>query len=422
MGNNVRTQADGVWVDGYEVPEADWTDLERKIFNSWNGTRGGSYVGAYGTDAYVFGGSGLKITGPTRLTKGGAIFGDAGMWVVRDGAWPSLADTHVARAREIFQPLRHFSSTTPWMWSRNHAFAGIGSVALAARATGGRTLELPEMYVPLRVHNGATLEKVEFVFRVAERRKYAPLAMPKFRVLRVPKDSLTTKPQPLKETADGLGFASPPLVTSPATWYADGAVQSFVYECDQNNVIDITEYTYVLHIVEELGAQSADDEFDGIRFVERKPDVVAVVKNTDATSFAGGSIQSDGMNVLSGRALVVDPDFAAQTFESARNGLWIANAGGVGHWIRTKDLDEVLDWTPGWIVRVLAGRTNGGSTWQCHFPTATQRMNITADPAAIGSAATGTEYTWPSIIPAIPRGNIYHAVIPTFDVSDLRFQ
>lgn len=418
MGNNVRTQNDATWVDGYEVPEADWIDLERKIFGSWNGVRGGSYVGAYGTDAYVFGGSGLKISGPTRLTKGGSIAGDAGAWVVRDGAWPQLADTHVARAREIFQPIRHFASAVPWMWSRNHAFAGVGSVALAARATGGRTIEIPEMYVPIRVHNGATLGKLEIVFRVAERRKYAPLAMPKFRVLRVPKDSLTTKPQPLKLTSDGLGFASPTLVTSPSAWYADGAAQSFVYECDQNNVIDIAEYTYVLHIIEEQGALTADDEFDGIRFVERKPDVVAVVKNTDTTSFAGNSVQSDGMNVINGRSLVVDPDFTAQTYESARNGIWIPSSP----WVRAKDLDSELDWSPGWIVRVMAGRVNGGSTWQCHFPSANQRMNVSTATSQVGSAATGTEYTWPSIVPALPRGNIYHAIIPTFDVADLRFQ
>lgn len=419
MGNNTRTQADGTWVDGYAAPESDWLDLERKIFGSWNGTRGGAYVGAYGTDKYVFGGSGLKISGPTRLTKGGAIYGGASKWIIGDGAWPELASTHVSSARKIFLPFHSFMSTTPWMWSRNHAFAGIGSVALAARATGGRSLELPEMYLPLRVHNGATLAQVEFVFRVAERRKYAPLAMPKFRVLRVPKDSLTTKPQPLKSTSDGLGFGSPTLVTSPASWYNDGKVQSFVYTCDQNNAIDVSAYSYVLHIVEELGAQSPDDEFDGIRFAERKPDVVAVVKNTDTTSFGGNSVQSDGMNVVNGRSLVVDPDFTTQTFESARNGIWIPNTGA---WIRAKDLDEALDWTPGWIVRVLAGRVNGGSTWQCHFPTANQRMTLSTTTAQIGSAATGTEYTWPTITPALPRGNIYHGAIPTFNVADLRFQ
>lgn len=61
MPNNARTRPDATWVDGYTPPKADWEDLERKIFGSWNGVRGGAYAAPGGAgSAYSFGGSGLR--------------------------------------------------------------------------------------------------------------------------------------------------------------------------------------------------------------------------------------------------------------------------------------------------------------------------------------------------------------------------
>lgn len=435
MPNHVRTHPDGVWVDGYTLLPEDWTDLERKVFWSWNGDKGGSYGPSRlrTGGAWSFGGAGLQIQGPTRLTYGGAIRGGAGAFIIRDGVWPELATTHRARNRSIVCPIESWSvppiegastSTAPprlYMWTRNHPYMGVGSIALACRQTHGRTIETPELYIPLRVIDGAVLSKVTLVFRVASKRAVAPIAMPRLRILRVPRDTgnvyQTVLPQPLKSSSDGRGFDFAPLATTPDAWYSEGQVQTFEYVCDQHNVIDVSKYSYVAHLIEEVGALTPDDPFDGVCFVERKPDVFVV--GTNGTSLNGNQ-SCDGRTTASGnRILVVDSDPTLSTGEpdpggaSAKNGIWVA---GGADWTRATDADESGDFSPNWIVRALSGDVNMGATWQCAFPSTANRIDLQT------ANATSLSKTQIRIQPAEPRGNIYHALVPTFEVSDLRFQ
>jgi hypothetical protein len=417
MPNNVRTQADGVWVDGYTPSKADWEDLERKIFGSWNGDRGGAYCAPLGAAGgpYIISGDGLTVTSKVRLTYGGAIYGGSGAFVIRDGAWPQLSSTHPARTRSIVQTIDAFMTNKRYLWSRNHPYAGVGSVALAAKTTYGRQIETADLYVPLRVVDGALLTKVSLHFRVASKRRFAPLEMPKLQILRVPRDSQTNTPQPLRKTTDGLGFFSPPLVTSGDAWYNDGNPQSFDYVCDQNNIIDVANYSYVARIVEERGALTPDDEFDGIRLVERKTDVLMV--GTNALTLNGNQI-ADGVASGTGgaRILIVDTDAQIETgltvADSAKNGIWTAAAGA---WVRAGDLDEQSDFTPNFIVKATSGGINAEAVWQCQHPANTTRVDL-------GTGAASDTKTQPRFVPAEPKGNIYHSLVPTFEVSDLRFQ
>lgn len=411
MPNHARTQADGTWVDGYTVTPADWEDLERKIFGSWNGDRGGAYVGA----GHTINGSGLTLNGSARLTYGGAIYGGLNAFKIRTGHWPLLVEGHAGRTRRIVQPIIAWASNYDHLWSRNHSRAGVGSVALACRKTYGRVFETPELYVPLRVVDGSTLTTVTFRFRVASRRVQAPLAMPKFRVMRAPRDAnVFNAAVPLKSTTDGLGYASPTLVTTPDAWYLDGASQTFEYVCNQNNVIDTSLYSYYVQIVEELGYATSEDAFDGIRLVERKEDVLGLYRSTATLS---GSITNE--NFASGtsgsRHIVVDPnsvlDTGATDSNSAKNGIWI---DAVGSWTRADDLNEQADFTPNFIVIVTAGVQSYRSVWQCQHPTNTSRVTL----SSVASASA----TQPRFVPAEPKGNIYHSIETLQEVSDLRFQ
>jgi hypothetical protein len=426
MPNNARTQIDAVWIDGYTPPASDWEDLERKIFGSWNGTRGGAYAAPAGASgsAYVIAGSGLAVTGPTRLSYGGTIYGGSGAFVIGDSAWPELVLGHAGRTRSIMQPIEGFQTTKRYLWSRIHPYAGVGSVALACRLSTSRTIETADLYIPLRVIDGAVMTSVTLHYRVAKRRSYAPIAMPKMRVLRVPRDSGNTNqtvlPEPLMDTTDGLGFDFTALVTDPNTWYNEGDVQTFEYVCDQNNTIDVENYSYVVHLIEETGALSVEDEYDGIRYAERKIDCALVGLNTLTLN---GDQLCDGTQTsgLPYRVLIVDTDAVLKTGEpdtaglSSKNGLWVAGAGGV-NWTRAADLSEQQDFTPGWIVKSSGGQINGGTGWQCAGPTTTQRVEL------IAAVTADANKTQPYIRPSEPQGNIYHALVPTFELTDLRFQ
>lgn len=423
MGNNTRTHADGTWIDGYTPPASDWEDLERKIFGSWNGDKGGAYRAAAGKDAYTITGSGLKVTGPTRLSYGGAIYGGSGAFIIGDSTWPELAVGHAARTRSIVQPIESFQTTKRYLWSRIHPYAGIGSVALACRYALNRVIETADLYIPLRVIDGSVMTKVAIHFRIAVRRTFSPIAMPKIRVLRVPRDSgdghQTTLPEPLKGTTDGLGFDFTPLVTDPSVWYNDGEVQTFEYVCDQNHEIDVEKYAYVVHLIEEVGAVAVDDDFDGIRYVERKTDCFLVGPNSltlhdDQT--ADGSLTTNS----GARILIVDTDATLKTGQpdttglSAKNGIWIT--GNSIDWVRATDLNAQDDFTPGWIITPTNGGINAGCGWQCAYPSSKQKITLTTN---VSPDITKTQ---PNIRPSEPQGNIYHALVPTFELTDLRFQ
>lgn len=421
MPTHTRTQPDGTWVDGYVPPPADWEDLERKIFGSWNGVRGGAYCHPNSlSDQWFMGGAGFNVTGPTRLTYGGALRGAAGTFVIRDGAWPQLAIGHAGRTRSIVQPLAVFATKRRYLWTRNHPYCGVGSVALACKPTNGRVVETSDLYLPLRVVDGATVLSVKLHFRVASRRTFAPIAMPKLRIMRVAHDSSGTNlPVPLRETADGLGYDFLPLATTPDAWYADGAAQTFEYVCDQNNVVDTSLYSYVAHLVEEVGAVSPDDDFDGVRYVERKNDVYAVTPNSVSLT---GSLTVDGASMANGgRYLCVDTDAQIKLGEpdasgqSARNGIWLGNTGGA--WTRATDADDQQDFSPNWIVKATSGDINSSAAWQCQHPSTRTNLAITTS-----GVTTSLSATQPRIVPAEPRGNIYHAVTTVLDVPDLRFQ
>lgn len=431
MPNNTRTQADGTWVDGYTVPRTDWEDLERKVFEAWNGFSGGAYcapVGGGGS-AYTFTGSGLVVTGPTKLTRGGVVLGGAAAFVIRNGVWPLLGTTHRARSRKIVQPIDSFTTQKHYLWSRIHPYAGVGSVALACREPSTHRIETSDLYIPLRVIDGSTMAQVELIFRVASKRVYAPIAMPKLRIVRVPKDvgalaadgKSIKMPEPLKLTSDGLGFDFTPLVTSADAWYAGGAAQSFTYVCDQNHAIDVANYHYVAHLVEEVGAVSSEDAFDGIRYTERKMRVNLVGSLISPT----GNVAADGSTTSNERVLLVDSDVQRATGleepngYAALNGIWDATAAV---WNRAADCDGQVDFTNSWIVTVRYGSINSETTWQCVAPGPSSNLDLSVPTAGPTVAAPSLLKTQILMQPAEPKGNIYHSLVPTFNVTDLRFQ
>lgn len=412
MALYTRTQNDGTWIAGYEVTTEDWEDLFRKVYGGINGDRGGTYRV---NGVWTIAGSGIQCSGPLRLTYGGQIVvsQDNSRIRLRNGAWPLLSADHEGATRTIIQSCRRGVSTTPYMWSRNHSYAGLGSVALACRKTGSQVIERPELIVPLRVHDGATLSSATFHFRVASARSAAPIEMPKFRILRRKYDEVDA--EPLKLTSDGTGYASPTAVTSGATWYNSGNPQTFEYVCDQNHVIDAASYYYYAQIVEELGANDPNQAFDGFRFAERKPDVRLAGNQYILT----GSPNIDDVTVADDdRVLTVASDDALETGAvislDDSNGIWIVDTGT--GWTRASDLDEQADFTPGFIVAVTDGKANVGSCWQLEYPTNTQTISL----VTTGSGGVQFDTVW--LRPAVPRGNIYHSIETVFAVSDMRFQ
>lgn len=382
MAHENRTQPDAVWIDGYAVPRDDFESLDRKQFRSVNGDRGGCWAPLVEIE---INGSGLSCTGPVLVRGDGTIeIGSGAGITLGDGDFEDLANGHVGRERVIVQPtIPCFAvGAYPWAIGVNSAYASAQPVALQLRDSLGVT-STPEFLVPLAVHNGATLDKVVFTFRVPYLRPAAPSAMPRFRVFR--RDKVGSV-EFLGSTTVGDGYRSPENPGSALAWYAQGAAQTFEYTCDQNNVVDVENYVYFAHIVEESGATTSP---------ERLPVFTqSTIHKASTTNYASptGNTNVDG-TVIGGAPTNENALFKDQD-DPKDNGVWTnTNASLATACVRLGTLDESTDWADGMVFPVIAGNTQSWTVWQASVPT----------PFTIG--VSPITFSAP-----VPKGNIYHPI------------
>lgn len=402
MPNFTRTQLTGVWTGGgYTVLPADMASLDAKQFAMVNGDRGGMWAPSATID---IGSTGLALTGPLRLGRGGKLRTNTASGArikLNAGEWPVLEAGHTGRTRLIAQ---HVAPCRPGTSADLQIFAGrVQTMALTIRK-GDDILTQPTFTTPLRVHNGATLNKVSFRFSVPVVRTTAPVQAPRFRVVRLNKT--TGQITPLKTTVDGTGYDSPTNVQDAASWYAGGVVQSFDWTPDANTVIDIVNNAYFAQTVEERTAADKTVRPDGKLLREIKADVVAASTVDSALS---GLPTIDGQTPSSGQAVLLK-----NQNDKRQNGIWLVSAGP---WTRAGYCDDTADMTRGFLVRVVltgaAASVNGGTIWQY------------ATPFPMTFSGTGFNSLGSSDIvfePATGQGNIYYGSVAEFAVADMQWQ
>lgn len=425
MAHFVRTHTDSEWTNGglggYITLESDWEDLDSKIFRAINGERGGTWAPS---SEIVFGDVGntaspsLVVNGPTLVAYGGSVRTLAGSrFICSPTTVPRLGVNHVGRKRRIICHCIRRIVAQPYLWSSLTATASIQSIALTIiEATGGQSgtitpsigpntvyatplskaLVQPSFRVPLDVHDGARLATATFSFRVPTPRSSAPLVMPRFRIIAVDEFGNVL---PLKKTSDGTGFNSPPTPSGGSTWYAGGAVQTFVYTCDQNNIIDISTYHYEAEVIEEAAATDIlSAAADGNFVLDKHPSVQTLV--TTPTVLSGGL--SDGGLNDGDRVLVTNQ------LDSTQNGIYVAHSGS---WTRATDAADASGLTPHSLVAIGGNGVTApiqivqiAQVWQLQSATA---INVGTD-----------KNFWAR---RVARGNIYHSVALDFDqIIDMR--
>jgi len=99
--------------------------------------------------------------------------------------------------------------------------------------------------------DGATLSSVSISFGVAN---------PHFGVPTLPTLSVQRISQAANSVVVALSTSDPqsftPAPGSAAAWFASGFTQQLIYTCNQNNVIDNTQYVYIMTLRDESGANS----------------------------------------------------------------------------------------------------------------------------------------------------------------------
>lgn len=251
MAAFTRELDDSLWVTGYKVPATTLKNIDIKTIQSWNGDGGGSY--APSAPIIIAGLAGLALCAWTTLTGSSKIATAAGSHVAHgDGDYILLGGSNPNNQRVLVQPIVDTlrPSTSPFAM-----VATTTNGAAQSRANGCRIL------TTIRTHHLATLTQVAFAFVVSSSHG-PPTYLPQFRVFRKSLVDGTIVPcRAIDSVTDANGWVMfSPRPASAALWFAAGAIQSFTYALNQNNVADRTQYKFYAEIAEEFGNGNAFTE------------------------------------------------------------------------------------------------------------------------------------------------------------------
>jgi hypothetical protein len=446
-----RTQLDATWTTGnYVTLVADWQSLGAKVFAAINGDLGGAWAptspivlnGTLGVAAINF--------GTVLIDYGGSVTVGASATVLVSGVsggWPVFVAGHAKQSRSIQHSWLERQATPLYHWANNIVAGGVQSIACTIQSaslvatvvqgqplvggiahlagtsrslnelvsgstsvdaptfTSQSILQQPRMLLPLRVHDGARLTSATLTFGVSTPRQAGPIVAPRLRIFRADLSGNIVPLASIAAGADERGFLPIATPTNGPAWYANGAVQTFIYPCDQNNVVDVSQYLYFAELVEEVATLKpiAVTACDGVLVRERKADV-------DVASI-GANIALTGTYTLDGVALAIGSMVLAKDQTDPReNGLYYVP--GASAWTRLQGLTTPQDFTPSFLVRVKSGAVNAGTMWECAGPTSAQSITL--------ASGTGTPITFQL---RKPRGNIYVGLAVAFDsTADMRWE
>lgn len=417
-----RTQDDATWTTGnYVTPVADWRDLSRKIFRAVNGDKGGTWSprpwsnDASNQQGIVVGGSGMKVTGQTKIDYGGKILFEGGaQLILGNNDWPLLGSSHVGRSRSIVTSTMLLQNRSRFHWLLNRQYMAMQSVACTFQL--GNILTRPEFSLPLRVHNGARLTKATLRYRIPKDFRRVPYLTPKMRILRVDEFGIAVPLMSRTAGADKDGFFAIPDPASPSDWFSKGNVKVFEYACDQYNTIDTSLYHYYAHVIEEQSTAEIvpiglmDGEKERAIFFVNKVVFTNINESTDIDidgrpSQVAASGESPFLVMGQGDTLTKpgEPNNAP-----IGNGVYflVGTSVSISGRVRWTALDNV----PGLILlgpKINVDNVNytEQTAWELKKPSA-------------DTTVEACKFDYPT-----PRGNIYHSVTCDFDsIVDMRPQ
>lgn len=197
-----------------------------------------------GATIFLLGSAGLNatVTGALQASAAGAVQSTiAGGFQHAGGAsdWVTFSATR---------------SRSPMLWPRFQAL-GTGwtfqtPVLASMGGLQGPATNAVQYVLIDQPHNGSTLTSVKVWFIVNGPHASLPAVLPAFGMYRATVGSNTT-------VAMSTTAAQSPAPANGPAWDASSAVQSFTVTCNQNNVIDTSQYTYMLKMVDENGANAA---------------------------------------------------------------------------------------------------------------------------------------------------------------------
>ena len=281
--NQVFTSAQCTTIDSNAAGCIDKTAAGDTVLGPvvWNGASAGITINGSATNGIaIAAGSRLFCSGTFQLGAsstgtinsgcvvtfngaGSLVTATAGAIQLAGGAtdWPTFSAT---RSRTLVSSCLLGANYGGAQWTQSAIVAGIdglqnitASATLQAAGTG------QPFYIRVPQHHGATLVSVTGNVVASALHNVGgaqPNSLPAINVLRVGAAASAG----LRAGNAAVAFSGP--VTNVA-WYNAGASQSWTYACNQLNVLDYTQYDYVVVVTDEFGANAfTNNVFSSLTF------------------------------------------------------------------------------------------------------------------------------------------------------------
>lgn len=385
-----NTRVRSSWVNGTTMLTTEWAKFDLNLAQALNGVDGGFW--APQNQITINGSSGISVVCPLILEHSAQFLPSGTSFVVLDdNDFPTYSPTHLGRQRTIVYPCMLGKGYPRVAWRPRFFDGGMQAVAGTVDISDGNGPLPVRLIVPLRCHDGATLTSVTLHFRVGFAHKDLPPTMPKARVVRM-SNANSEKLAPMTSVAAGAtgddGFVQ---VTKPATVALWMGAQSLEMVCDQNNVIDLSQFDYYVEIFEETG-------LTGYPWSLLVKPAVGAASTTNLTSDS----PVDG---------VTNPTtyLAKQQTNSQLNGVYAHGGGAAPGYSHAEDMPQ------GVVIPVDEGDANGGT----YFQMSSNIQQWSGIPTTAGDVPTWkalTEYGFLSYViptPAHSTGFLYAQVSST---------
>lgn len=227
------------WVTGKPIAQAELSALDLALATPVNGDGGGTYVQGEGDTTIA--GAGLWLAASADHTLAGVgtlvLTPSDKDTVHADSDYTTLGATHAGRTRRVLTACARARTAGGWIqdpYSRN---------SLISTRMGA------EFVLPLRVLDGARLAYAELHFFVSVGHEATPASPIRCRILRIDANGTAT---PMTTNAmDGFTPFTAPVgigINFDAT-----VLRTLTVFCDTANVLDVSRYSYVAHVIEEAG-------------------------------------------------------------------------------------------------------------------------------------------------------------------------
>lgn len=410
MSHNARVRGPAdAWAN---VLPVELEILDENLASAINGDDGGCWAPS---NPIVIGVSGLVVTGPTVLARGGTLTttDDPSAFTsptitCGDGDWPELDRANPLNVRPILIPCATACGVPQSLWTVRRETGALQAFAPMYDLSDGLGPRPSRAYLRIRAHDQATLTNLTVVFRVGATHTSLPTVMPSVRALRVDAMGNAVPMTSQAAGADINGYVFVATPTGAAAWTNNLASQSLSVPIDQNNAVDTSQYDYVLELVEEQGLTGYPWSLvytPGLLVATTAPVTLAGLQTVD------GVVTGTGDGVL-----------VKNQGDPTQNGIYLAAAGA---WARAPFLSQASQITQGMVVPIVGyGQTNSFSFWQLQSTITTWTPPQGSTPGTplvflpktdVANPAEGTGY--------FGHGLLWQSVLATFsEIGDIRPQ